>query len=98
MNMPPEQLHDIHQYRFGHWYHGHGQQHYGDLAQFHAIEPVHQKIHVLGAEVLRLHAQGQTDAAAQACTELLATKDHMLKLLDELQQAALMKITVTKTA
>jgi len=98
MNMPPEQLHDIHQCRFGHWYHGHGQQHYGDLAQFHAIEPVHQNIHVLGAEVLRLHAQGQTDAAAQACTELLATKDHMLKLLDELQQAALMKITVTKTA
>jgi len=98
LNMPPEQLHDVHQCRFGHWYQGHGQQHYGDMAQFQAIEPVHQKIHALGAEVLRLHAQGQADAAAQACTELLATKDHMLKLLDELQHAALMKITVTKTA
>jgi hypothetical protein len=41
---------------------------------------------------MRLHAAGDHVAAAALCTDLLACKDQLLKLLDALQQAALMKI------
>lgn len=95
LGVPQAQLSDPHQCRFGHWYDGHGQRRYGDMPQFQAIASTHQQIHTLGSEVMRLHAQGERDAAAELCAELLACKDQMLKLLDELQQAALMKITVT---
>ncbi|MDD5480071.1 EAL domain-containing protein [Rhodoferax sp.] len=92
LGMPQAQLTDPHQCRFGQWYDGHGRQRYGDLPQFQAIAPVHQQIHALGSEVLRLHAAGDAAGAATVSTQLLAQKDQLLKLLDALQQAALMKI------
>jgi EAL domain-containing protein (putative c-di-GMP-specific phosphodiesterase class I) len=92
MGMPQAQLIDAHQCRFGHWYDGHGQQRYGKLPEFQVIAPLHQQIHALGGKVMRLHAAGDHVAAAALCTDLLACKDQLLKLLDALQQAALMKI------
>jgi hypothetical protein len=92
LGMPQAQLIDAHQCRFGHWYDGHGQQRYGKLPEFQVIAPLHQQIHALGGKVMRLHAAGDHVAAAALCTDLLACKDQLLKLLDALQQAALMKI------
>lgn len=84
---------DSHQCGFGHWFDGLGQQRYGDLPEFQAIGPVHQQMHALGAGVLQLHAAGEHVAAVELCAQLLACKDQLLKLLEDLQQAALMKST-----
>ena len=91
--MPQAQLLDPHHCRFGHWYDGQGQQRFGDLPQFQAIASVHQRMHALGTEIVRLHAAGDVDPVADLCAALLSHKDQLLKLLDDLQQAALMKIT-----
>jgi hypothetical protein len=42
---------------------------------------------------MQLHAAGELAAAAELCAKLLACKDQLLLLLDDLQKAALMKIT-----
>ncbi len=91
--LPHAQLLDPHQCGFGHWFDGSGQQHYGDMPEFHAICQVHLQVHALGSEIMQLHAAGELAAAAELCAKLLACKDQLLLLLDDLQKAALMKIT-----
>jgi hypothetical protein len=63
------------------------------MPEFQAICQVHLQVHVLGSEIMQLHAAGELAAAAELCASLLACKDQLLLLLDDLQQAALMKIT-----
>lgn len=93
LGLPQAQLPDPHQCGFGHWFDGPGQQRYGDMPEFQAICQVHLQVHVLGSEIMQLHAAGELAAAAELCASLLACKDQLLLLLDDLQQAALMKIT-----
>ena len=90
------QLPDLHQCGFGHWFDGPGQQRYGDMPEFQAIRPMHLQVHALGEEILQLHADGQIEAAAGLCAELLACKDQLLDLLKALQQAGLVKIARTE--
>jgi EAL domain-containing protein (putative c-di-GMP-specific phosphodiesterase class I) len=93
LGQPQTPVSDAHQCGFGHWFDGPGQQRYGDMAEFQAIRPVHLQVHALGAQIMQLHAAGELAAAAELCAELLAGKDQLLRLLDDLQQVTLMKIT-----
>jgi EAL domain-containing protein (putative c-di-GMP-specific phosphodiesterase class I) len=91
LSLTPAQLTDHHQCRFGHWYDGHGKTHYGHLPEFLAIESVHQKVHNVGPAIIRLRDEGRITEARAACSELLALKDQILKLLDSLGMAILTK-------
>jgi EAL domain-containing protein (putative c-di-GMP-specific phosphodiesterase class I) len=89
LSLTAAQLSDHHQCRFGHWYDSHGLQHYGHLPEYLAIAPVHQQVHVLGPEIIRLHDAGDDTQARALCTELMALKDQILLLLNRLQSAIL---------
>ena len=84
------QLIDPHQCRFGHWLDGHGRQRYAALPEFAALTPVHQRVHELGHDIIQLHNAGDALKARLLCPELLALKDQLLRLLDDLQRAALL--------
>lgn len=79
------QLTDHHLCRFGLWYDSEGKARYGQLAEFIAIEPIHAQVHQTGAEIIRLHEAGQTEAAHTLCNTLLALKTQIVDSLDTLQ-------------
>jgi diguanylate cyclase (GGDEF)-like protein/PAS domain S-box-containing protein len=87
---------DTHACRFGHWYDHHGRFHYGELAEFIEIEPIHKRIHDIGARMVRLHAQGRTDAARKLSSELLRLKDEILEHLHKLQVAVSLRHTTAQ--
>ena len=84
------QLVDPHHCRFGHWFDGHGRQRYAALPEFAALASVHQRVHELGRDIIQLHNAGDTLQARLLCPELLTLKDQLLRLLDDLQRAALL--------
>jgi len=69
--------------RFGHWYRAGGAMRYGALPDFQAIDPVHERIHALGAELLELARTGRAEAARQRLPEVYALRDSLLGLLDK---------------
>lgn len=81
------ELVDHHQCRFGHWYYHHGLLRYGDLKAFTDLEDVHEAVHRLGPEIVRLRAAGDIDRARALCKDLLALKDRILEGLAALQKA-----------
>ena len=82
---PP--LIDAHGCRFGLWYHGHGQQLYGNIAAFVAIGPVHEAAHALGGELVALRAAGQPGQAFDRVSELHALRGELIDKLHELAAA-----------
>lgn len=91
LRLTAAQLTDHHACRFGHWYDGYGKARYGHLSEYVALDSVHQKVHEIGPEILRLRDTGQLTQARAACSELLVLKDCILKLLDSLGSAILAK-------
>lgn len=82
-----QQLADHHECHFGGWWYGYGQQHYGHLPEFVAIEPVHIRVHQVGAEIIRLRNTGEIEQARALCATLLELKDQIISLFDDLQKA-----------
>lgn len=76
-------LDDVHSCPFGRWYDSRGRQRHGDLKGFAAIDAVHCRVHALGEELVALSAIHPEDAKARS-TELLALRDHLLSMLDDL--------------
>ncbi len=68
--------------RFGRWYLTGGASRYGSLPEFHAIGPIHQAVHALGAQMLELADEGKTQAARQHEAELYELRDQLLEQLD----------------
>ncbi|MEQ1668672.1 MAG: EAL domain-containing protein, partial [Sulfuriferula sp.] len=68
---------DVHQCRFGHWYHGCGAQRYSQLDEFTAIEPLHNQVHATGAAIIQACKNGDKEQAKILCTTLLVTKDNI---------------------
>lgn len=81
------ELCDHHECRFGHWYYRHGQARYGHLQVFVALEPVHEAVHQLGIEIVRLHSAGNAALAKSKARHLLTLKDEILMHLAVLQQS-----------
>ncbi len=75
--------------RFGVWYHGQGQAQYGDLEAFRAINPVHQEVHSLGQEILRLRDAGHLADAHAVAEQLVFCKKQMLSHIEDLHQEVL---------
>ncbi len=74
-----------HQCRFGQWLYGVGKKRYGRSAAFKAIEPIHDKVHALGSELLAL--LGTNPAAARArIPELYAVREELERPLEQLKK------------
>jgi len=71
--------------RFGRWYHGSGRVRYGGMPEFEAIDPVHQRVHVLAGELLALLREGERDEARRRLPELFAVRDELLGKLHALE-------------
>lgn len=87
LQLSQAELTDHHHCRFGHWYYGHGQAQYGNLPEFIAIEAVHDKVHEVGPQIIRLRDEGDMNAAKALCAHLVSLKDQILDLLADLQRA-----------
>ena len=81
------ELHDHTHCRLGTWYYGRGQEYYGHLEEFRAMENLHIKIHRVGPQVLELLANGDREAAQAACMALLGLKTQILEIMQSLQVA-----------
>jgi len=86
LRVPAGQLLDPHQCRFGQWYHGPGAARYGHLPVFAEVGQVHDEVHRLGPEIVRLHRAGLADEARSLVPGLLDLKENILGYLALLQQ------------
>jgi diguanylate cyclase (GGDEF)-like protein/PAS domain S-box-containing protein len=82
-----DEIADKHACRFGHWYDHHGREHYGQLPEYQGLDSIHSRVHEIGHRMIRLHHEGQTDAARRLSPELLGLKDQILDRLHALQVA-----------
>jgi len=77
--MPPPM--DAHQCRFGAWHDHDGLARLGELPGFQAIDPLHQQIHALAAELLSLFQQGRQAEALLGCAELHTQTNALVAIL-----------------
>ncbi len=73
--------------RFGRWLHGEGKQRYDAMAAFQAIDPVHERMHATGRELLALCNAGHYDRARQVLQRLFEQRDELLLHLHALIEA-----------
>jgi hypothetical protein len=81
-SLPPLGSHDC---LFGRWLYREGRARYGSMTNFAAIEPAHERLHALGAELLAL-AGTRRDEATARLPELHAASEAMIRLLDEVKE------------
>jgi hypothetical protein len=86
LNMPTEQLLSSQHCRFGQWYQGPGASSYGHLPQFAELGAVHDEVHRIGPEIIRLQREGLADEARSLVPALLEMKEKILGYLAQLQQ------------
>jgi len=75
---------DCHQCRFGKWLDREGLARYGGEPAFQAIEPLHQQVHRLAADLCQLAGQGRKPEALARVGELHDLRDALLQLLEAL--------------
>ncbi len=80
---PPEL--DRSKCRFGRWYYGPGQLHYGAVAEFRAIDEFHERVHRLAQDIVAQKLAGQPTEVQTA--ELLALRDQLIEQLHALAKA-----------
>jgi diguanylate cyclase (GGDEF)-like protein/PAS domain S-box-containing protein len=85
-HIPAEQLLSTHQCRFGQWYYGQGAVSYGQVPEFAKLGKVHDEVHRVGPEIIRLHQAGLVDEARGLVPVLLDLKDKILGGIALLQQ------------
>jgi diguanylate cyclase (GGDEF)-like protein/PAS domain S-box-containing protein len=78
---------DVHQCRFGIWYHGDGQMRYGHLAEFWGIEAIHQSVHAAAHELIALKVAGKFEEAGCSLAELHELRDQLVGQLHALAAA-----------
>ncbi len=86
----PQQIENDQACNFGHWYRSEGALHYSHLPEFRAIEPLHRRVHELGAAMVDAMRKGHHQAARDGIHELQAARDAVLTALHHLQAAVLM--------
>jgi EAL domain-containing protein (putative c-di-GMP-specific phosphodiesterase class I) len=81
----PIELVNHHQCRFGRWYYGNGMKYHGNTIEFKQIEPLHERVHDLGQEIIRLRDAGAKEQAEAMAEQLVKLRDQVLELLARLQ-------------
>jgi hypothetical protein len=90
---PPPPL-DHRECRFGRWYASTGWTRYGELPSFRDMAPLHERVHRLGRELLKLHADGRVHEARSRLHELHALRDQLLEQLRLLQADASLSVGI----
>ncbi|NKN32570.1 EAL domain-containing protein [Marichromatium bheemlicum] len=72
--------------RFATWLAGAGRKRYGALAEYAEIERLQARMYEISAEIVRLRANGQWEAARLQCMELIGMKRQVLAKLDGFQR------------
>jgi len=70
--------------RFGRWYRGSGAARYNGLPEFHAIEPLHETIHIIATGLSALARDGQAEIARETLPGLLVARDQLLEQIEAL--------------
>ncbi len=79
---------DPHQCRLGRWLDVEGRARYGDHPAYLDLEPLHQRVHALAAELLDLQARGRRHEALARLRELHGLRDALLQRLQTLSASA----------
>ena len=87
LQLSREELQNHGHCRFGQWYENGGSQRYGHLEEFIDIKPIHERIHAVGPEIIRLLESGRIDLARTLVPELLDLRDRILEQLKALHEA-----------
>ena len=75
-----------HQCDFGKWYYSEGKEKYGQMESVQKIEWQHEKLHNLVKEIVELKSKGKIQESEIKYSELVATSDKIIILLDESEQ------------
>jgi len=78
---------DVHECRFGVWYHGDGRRRYGDLAEFRGVDAIHQRVHAAAKNLVALKAAGKLEEAGCRLAELHGLRDELVGRLHLLAAA-----------
>ncbi|MDP2824812.1 MAG: PAS domain S-box protein [Sulfuritalea sp.] len=78
---------DVHECRFGIWYHGDGRTQYGHLAEFRGIEAIHQRVHAAAETLIALKVAGKLEEAGCGLAELHGLRDELVGQLHALSAA-----------
>ena len=73
-----------HECRLGRWYFGEGQQRFGQLTAFKAIEGPHAELHATIKRIVMLREQGQQQAAEQLYAQIELRSAEVVKAIDQL--------------
>lgn len=87
-SVPPPPL-NHHQCRFGMWLDADGLGRHAAQPAFHTIDPLHQQVHALAAELCELQAQGRSLEAQARVGELHVLRDSLLGQLNVLAKGRL---------
>ncbi|RCU45641.1 PAS domain S-box protein [Corallincola holothuriorum] len=74
--------------KLGQWYYDRGQQEYGDIASFKAIEPPHAKLHQTIKEIIAANEANEVDKAEKLYQNLEPLSQEIVSLLDATERAA----------
>lgn len=86
LDMPPPM--DIHQCHFGIWLETEGKGRYRDHPYFLVVLNLHERIHILGHELVDLHTHGQSPAAKARLKQLYNLRDELITKLRVLASRA----------
>lgn len=81
-----DQLPDHRSCRFGKWYFGEDGRNFAGLASFQAINPPHERFHVLAKAVITAHNSGDHAKADGLFEEMETLSDAIVQHLDEIQR------------
>jgi len=75
----------------GKWYYSEGKTMYGHIEEIQQFETVHEKLHALVKEIIRLKKFNETDSAKEKYKELVKASGEIFDLLEKAEKAILAK-------
>jgi len=88
VKIPREELVSHKNCALGQWYYSFGQQQYGHLPEFRAIEPPHEKLHALARQILDYIDRGDRGQAERMLEQVREASRQIVAGLDRLREAA----------
>jgi len=76
---------DSHECNFGRWYYGEGTRRYGHLAEYHAVETLHESVHLLAQKLVRETENGATVSSRETEAMLLRSADTFVDALTNIR-------------
>ncbi|MDW8290712.1 MAG: CZB domain-containing protein, partial [Armatimonadota bacterium] len=88
VKIPREELVSHKNCALGQWYYSFGQQHYGHLAEFRAIEPPHERLHATARQIVDCIDRGDRAQAERLLEQIRNISKEIVAGLDRLREAA----------